>query len=103
GRTLPPFALWVPPREDAATHELGASPGTVVRLDPGVRVGLGYDGGLATWNAGIEPRSGWPVAATDGAPLASSAGSARLGHRRRPRRPRPRCAWDASPPTPRPP
>jgi Family of unknown function (DUF6603) len=69
GRTVTDFELWVHPSEDAATHELGASPGTVVRLDPGVRVGLGYDGGLGTWNAAIEPRSGSPVAPTNEATL----------------------------------
>ena len=33
----------------------------VARLEPGVRVGLGYDGGVGTWNAAIEPRDGSPV------------------------------------------
>ena len=64
-----------------ATHELGASPGTVARLEPGVRVGLGYDGGLGTWNAAIEPRAGSPVPATNEATLhgLSTSGSISFG------------------------
>ena len=43
---------------------LRTSSNYVARLEPGVRLGLGYDGGAGTWNAAIEPRPASPVPAT---------------------------------------
>ncbi|MGE5273971.1 MAG: DUF6603 domain-containing protein [Verrucomicrobiota bacterium] len=69
GRTVTDFEFWVHPSVDAPTHEVGAAPGMVAHLEPGVRVGLGYDGGAGTWNAVIEPRPGSPVPAANEATL----------------------------------
>ena len=43
--------MWLHPSTDAAFHELRTAAGFVTRLEPGVPVGLGYDGGAGTWNA----------------------------------------------------
>ena len=51
------FEMWLHPSTDAAFHELRTASGFVVRLEPGVRTGIGYDGGTRTWNAAVEPRS----------------------------------------------
>jgi hypothetical protein len=64
GRTVTDFEFWAHPSVDEKVHELRTSAGTVARLEPGVRAGLGYDGGEGTWNAAIEPRSPSPVPAT---------------------------------------
>lgn len=64
GRTVTDFEMWFHPSADAASYEIPTSPGVVARLEPGVRVGVGYDGGTGTWNAAIEPRAGSSVAAT---------------------------------------
>ncbi len=64
GRTATDFEMWLHPSADAPIHELRTSGGSFTRLEPGVRIGLGYDGGAGTWNAAIEPRAGSPVAAT---------------------------------------
>jgi hypothetical protein len=69
GRTVTDFEFWVHPSVDAASHEVGTRPGTVARLEPGVRVGLGYDGSAGTWNAAIEPRQGSPAPVTNEATL----------------------------------
>ncbi len=61
GRPVTDFELWVHPSADAAGHEVRTSSGFVTRLEPGVRVGLGYDGGAGTWNAAVEPRAGSSV------------------------------------------
>jgi hypothetical protein len=63
-RTVTDFEMWLHPSVDAAFHELRTSAGFVTRLEPGVRVGLGYDGGAGTWNAAVEPRPGSVIAAT---------------------------------------
>jgi hypothetical protein len=54
----------VHPSVDAEFHELRTATGFVTRLEPGVRVGVGYDGGAGTWNAAVEPRAGSVVAPT---------------------------------------
>jgi len=64
GRTVTDFEMWLNPSTDAAFHELRTSAGFVTRLEPGVRVGAGYDGGAGTWNAAVEPRPGSAIAAT---------------------------------------
>jgi hypothetical protein len=64
GRTVTDFELWLHPSTDAAFHELRTSAGFVTRLEPGVRVGAGYDGGAGTWNAAVEPRPGSAIAPT---------------------------------------
>jgi hypothetical protein len=69
GRTVTDFEFWVHPSVDAPSHEVGAAPGMVAHLEPGVRVGLGYDGGAGTWNAAIEPRSAPPGPAPNEATL----------------------------------
>lgn len=63
GRTITDFELWIHPSADAASYEVRTSSSFVARVEPGVRLGLGYDGGLGTWNAAIEPRPGSPVPA----------------------------------------
>jgi Family of unknown function (DUF6603) len=69
GKTVTDFEFWVHPSVDATSHEVGTRPGTVARLEPGVRVGLGYDGGTGRWNAAIEPRLGPPESAPNEATL----------------------------------
>ncbi|CAN5259125.1 hypothetical protein BH18ACT12_BH18ACT12_08990 [soil metagenome] len=64
GRTVTDFEFWVQPSVDAAAYEVRTSSKYVARVEPGVRVGLGYDGGAGTWNAAIEPRPVSPIAAT---------------------------------------
>jgi hypothetical protein len=64
GRTVTDFELWVHPSEDAADYEVRTSANFVARVEPGVRLGLGYDGGAGTWNAAIEPRPASPVEAS---------------------------------------
>jgi hypothetical protein len=64
GRTVTDFELWVHPSADAADYEVRTSSNFVAEVEPGVRLGLGYDGGAGTWNAAIEPRPGSPVEAT---------------------------------------
>jgi hypothetical protein len=64
GRTVTDFEMWFHPSEDAASYEVRSSEGVTARLEPGVRVGVGHDGGSGAWNAAIEPRPGSPVAAT---------------------------------------
>jgi hypothetical protein len=64
GRTVTDFEMWLSPSTDAAFHELRTSAGFVTRLEPGVGVGLGYDGGAGTWNAAVEPRPGSAIAPT---------------------------------------
>ena len=53
GRTVTDFEMWLHPSTDAPFHELRTSSGFVTRLEPGVSVGAGYDGGTGTWNAAI--------------------------------------------------
>ena len=53
GRTVTDFEMWLHPSTDAPFHELRTSSGFVTRLEPGVSVGAGYDGGNGTWNAAI--------------------------------------------------
>jgi hypothetical protein len=64
GRTVTDFEMWLHPSTEAAFHELRTSAGFVTRLEPGVRVGAGYDGGAGTWNAAVEPRPGSAIATT---------------------------------------
>ncbi|HSL65062.1 MAG TPA: hypothetical protein VK874_10435, partial [Gaiellaceae bacterium] len=64
GRTVTDFEAWVHPSVDAESYEVRTSTNYVARVEPGVRLGLGYDGGAGTWNAAIEPRPGSPVPAT---------------------------------------
>jgi hypothetical protein len=64
GRTVTDFEMWLHPGADADAHELRTTAGFATRLEPGVRVGLGYDGGAGIWNARVEPRAGSPIAAT---------------------------------------
>ena len=64
GRLVTDFEMWLEPSVDAAFHQLRTAAGFVTRLEPGVRVGLGYDGGAGTWNAAVEPRPGSTIAAT---------------------------------------
>ena len=64
GRNVTDFEMWLHPSADAAFHELRTSAGFVTRLEPGVRVGLGYDGSAGTWNAAVAPRQASPIAAT---------------------------------------
>jgi hypothetical protein len=64
GRTVTDFELWVHPSADAADYEVRTSSNFVAQVEPGVRLGLGYDGGLGTWNAAIEPRTPSPVEPT---------------------------------------
>ena len=45
------------------SHEVRTRPGNVAHLEPGVPVGLGYDGGVGAWKAAIEPHPGSPVPA----------------------------------------
>ena len=63
GRTVTDFEMWFQPSADAVSYEVRSSEGVAARLEPGVRVGVGYDGGGGAWNAAIEPRPGSPVAA----------------------------------------
>ena len=58
GRHVTDFEMWLAPSSDAEFHELRTSAGFVTRLEPGVRVGVGFDGGAGTWNAAVEPRPG---------------------------------------------
>ena len=53
GRTVTDFEMWLRPSADDDAHELRTSAGFVTRLEPGVPVGLGYDGGNGTWNAAV--------------------------------------------------
>jgi hypothetical protein len=69
GRTVTDFEFWVHPSVDATSHEVGTRPGIVARLEPGVRVGVGHDGGTGNWSAAIAPRLGSPVPATNEATL----------------------------------
>jgi hypothetical protein len=64
GRHVTDFELWLQPSTDDTAHELRTSAGFVTRLEPGVRVGLGYDGTDGTWNAAVAPRAVSPVPAT---------------------------------------
>ncbi len=64
GRTVTDFELWVHPSVDVPDYEVRTSSNFVARVEPGVRLGLGYDGGEATWNAAIEPRPGSPIDAS---------------------------------------
>ena len=61
GRTVTDFEIWMQPSIDADTHELRTGSGVVVRLEPGVRAGFGYDGGNGVWNAAVRPRNGQPT------------------------------------------
>jgi hypothetical protein len=58
GRQVTDFEMWLHPAADAPRHELRADSGFLVRLEPGVRAGLGHDGDTGTWNAAVRPRSG---------------------------------------------
>ena len=70
GRIVTDFEMWLEPSADAAFHQLRTAEGFLTRLEPGLRVGIGYDGGLGTWNAAIRPRPGSPIpAATNEATL----------------------------------
>jgi hypothetical protein len=62
GRTVTDFEMWLQPSVDAERHELRTSAGFITTLEPGVRAGVGYDGGAGTWNALVEPRPGSPAA-----------------------------------------
>lgn len=64
GRTVTDFEVWVHPRDDDDRIELDAASGFVAALEPGVRVGVGFDGDTGVWNASIAPRSGSPDAGT---------------------------------------
>ena len=64
GRTVTDFELWVHPSADATDYTVRTSAGFVAQVEPGVPLGLGYDGGAGTWNAAIEPRGPLPVEAT---------------------------------------
>ena len=66
GRLVTDFEMWLEPSSDAEFHQLRSGAGFVSRLEPGVRVGLGYDGGAGTWNAAVRPRPppGSPIPAT---------------------------------------
>lgn len=64
GRLVTDFEMWLEPSTDAAFHQLRTAAGFVTRLEPGVRVGLGYDGGSGTWNAAVRPRPGPAIPAT---------------------------------------
>ena len=45
GRTVTDFEMWLHPSGDAERHELRTSAGFITALEPGVRAGVGYDGG----------------------------------------------------------
>jgi hypothetical protein len=62
GRRVTDFEMWLHPSVDAERHELRTSAGFITALEPGVRAGVGYDGGTGTWNALVEPRPGSPAA-----------------------------------------
>ena len=62
GRTVTDFEMWLHPSGDAERHELRTSAGFITALEPGVRAGVGYDGGARTWNARVAPRPGSPAA-----------------------------------------
>ena len=64
GRTVTDFETWLHPSVDAERYEVRTSSNYVARVEPGVRLGLGYNGTDGTWNAAIEPRAGSPVSAT---------------------------------------
>lgn len=64
GRTVTDFEVWLHPSVDAASYSLRTSAEFVAQMEPGVRLGFGYDGGTKRWNARIEPRPASPVAAT---------------------------------------
>jgi hypothetical protein len=61
GRTVTDFETWVHPSVDAESYEVRTSSNYIAKVDPGVRLGLGYDGGNGTWNAAIAPRDGSPA------------------------------------------
>src|SRR3954462_6309831 len=54
GRTVTDFEVWVPPSVDATDYEVRTSANFVARVEPGVPLGLGHDGGEGTWNAAVE-------------------------------------------------
>jgi hypothetical protein len=54
GRTVTDFEFWVHPSADAEAYEVRTSADFVARVEPGVPLGLGYDGGAGTWSAAIE-------------------------------------------------
>lgn len=60
GRTVTDFEAWVHPSVDAESYEVRTSSNYIAQVDPGVRLGLGYDGSNGTWNAAIAPRDGSP-------------------------------------------
>ncbi|MGE5691549.1 MAG: DUF6603 domain-containing protein [Pseudomonadota bacterium] len=64
GRTVTDFETWVHPSVDAERYEVRTSSNYLARVEPGVRLGLGYDGSNGTWNAAIAPRPGSPVPVT---------------------------------------
>lgn len=64
GRTVTDFEAWVQPSVDAERYEVHTSSNYIAEVDPGVPLGLGYDGGNGTWNAAIAPRTPSPVPAT---------------------------------------
>lgn len=64
GRNLTDFEMWLRPTQDAPFHELRTAAEFMARLEPGVSVGLGYDGGTRTWHAAVEPRPGSAVPAS---------------------------------------
>jgi hypothetical protein len=63
GRTVTDFETWLHPSIDAEHYEVRTSSNYIARVEPGVQLGLGYDGGLGVWHAAIEPRPGSPVPA----------------------------------------
>ncbi len=64
GRTVTDFEAWVQPSVDAERYEVHTSSNYIAEVEPGVPLGLGYDGGNGTWNAAIAPRTPSPVPAT---------------------------------------
>ena len=64
GRTVTDFEAWVQPSVDAERYEVRTSSNYIAEVEPGVPLGLGYDGGNGTWNAAIAPRTASPVPAT---------------------------------------
>ena len=78
GRRATDFEMWLHPSTDAAFHGLRTASGFVVRLEPGVRTGIGYDGGTRTWNAAVEPRTGAEPGAGS-VPTATNEGVLRIG------------------------
>jgi hypothetical protein len=60
GRTVTDFETWVHPSVDAESYEVRTSSNYIARVEPGVPLGLGYDGTNGTWNAALAPRDGSP-------------------------------------------